>query len=230
MPLSACQQHALNTCQPHPSSSPSNKTPSPHSLSPFHSVPFITELDIFGLYCTYSSKPTYILPDSLDNAYDAPGLYTGPSTERGDRQDFLDVLRDVHFSPDDIFALFSSLTSSIYLAWNQSSSNLKSGIETDHFTKIQQDPHYKIEELKNFLFTHETKQLNNFLDSKANPFHSDYGWCKSAVEIKLPRDTPSEPDIPWMKIDRVWHQDIVDIITNVFQNEAGLDFNMMLFT
>ena len=110
-------------------------------MSPPHSVSFITEPDIFCLYHTYPSKPTYIPPDSLENACDTPGLHTGPSTERGDRQDFLDVSRDAHLSPDDIFSPFSNPTSSIYLAWNQSSSNLKSGIEADHFAKIQQDPH-----------------------------------------------------------------------------------------
>ncbi|KAI9460307.1 hypothetical protein HD554DRAFT_2176664 [Boletus coccyginus] len=133
---------------------------------------------------------------------------------------------------DDIFAPFSNPTSGIYLAWNHSGSNLKSGVEADHFVQLQQDHHYNIEELKTFLFACETRQLNDFLESKANPFRSDYGWCKSSVEIKLPKEnvpSTSESNAPQMTIDSVWHYDIIDVITNAFQSEAGLSFNMIPF-
>ncbi|KAG8217129.1 hypothetical protein J3R82DRAFT_5172 [Butyriboletus roseoflavus] len=118
-------------------------------------------------------------------------------------------------------------------SWNYSGSHLKSGIKANRFARLQQNPQYKTEELKKFSFTCKTKQLDDFLDSKANPFHSDYGWCKSTIEIKLPRHnvpSPSEFDAPQMKINGIWHHDIVNIITNTFQSETGLLFNMTPFS
>ena len=127
------------------------------------------------------------------------------------------------------------------LAWSQVSSPLNSGLpwsylwsttSLNNFTKLQQDPCYKLKELKNFSFMHETKWLDEFLSSKTNPFCSDYGWHKLAMKIKLSRENVTSPisETPWMKIDRVWHQDIVNIITNAFQSEVGLSFNMIPFS
>ena len=234
MLLSAHQQHALyaSQSQPSPSPPPGNETPSPRSESPPHSVPFTTEPNFFGLYRIYPNKPTHIPQDSLEIACDAPSFHEGPSVEGDARRDFLGIPSHAHFSPDDIFAPFSNPTSGIYLAWNYFGLNLKSGVEADRFAQLQQDHRYKTEELKTFSFARETRQLVDFLESKANPFRSDYGWRKSSVEIKLPKEnmpSTSESDAPQMTINGVWHRDIIDVITNAFQSEAGLSFNMMPF-
>lgn len=238
MPLSAHQKRALQPPQPanDPSPSPSDsgdKTPPHHSDSPFEDPPsFTTEPDSFGLFRIYPTKPTHIPQDSLESVSDAPTFLQDPPVDKDARKSFLGVPGNTRFSTSDIFAPFSNPTSAIFLAWHFSGSGLKSNLESDRFARLQQDPRYRTEELKNFSIVRETKQLDDFLDSKANPFRSDYGWRKSSVDIKLPKENvsvASDADIPRMKIDGVWHRNILDIITTVFQSEAGLSFNLTPF-
>ena len=61
----------------------------------------------------------------------------------------------------------------------------------------------------------------------------DYGWQQSSVQIQLPKEqttVPSETEAPQMTIDGVWHRDLTDVITNVFESNAALLLNMTPFS
>ncbi|KAG8218076.1 hypothetical protein J3R82DRAFT_3578 [Butyriboletus roseoflavus] len=130
--------------------------PSHSDSSSLDIVSFTTESDSFGLYQTYPTKPTHIPEETLEKACKAPSLHKGPTIKGNARQAFLDI-SSAHIFPDDIFTPFSNPTSGIFTVWNYSGSQLKSALEADRFSQLQQDPYYKMEELKIFSLAYEMK-------------------------------------------------------------------------
>ena len=235
MPLSAHQQRAINRAEPlhspMPSSSPDEPSSRSHSPRP-SLVPFTTEPDKFGLYCVYANEPTYTPQDTLESACDAPGFFEHPTIDIALRQAILGVPGALDLSPNDIFAPFTNPTSGILMAWQYSGTNQKSAAELDRLARLQTHPLYNSQHLKTFSHAREAKRLDQFLNSKSNPFHSEYGWRQSSVKIQLPKEQAtltSESEAPQMTIDGVWHRDLTDVITNVFESDASLLFNMTPF-
>ncbi|KAF9232301.1 hypothetical protein BU15DRAFT_67584 [Melanogaster broomeanus] len=238
MPLSAQQQRLLNPGPaPAPSPSPSSNSQSERSNSPpipTPLVPFTTEPDQFGLYRIYANLPTQISIDTLHSVSDAPSLRGTSNTEPTVvTRARLGVPGARDHAVQDVFAPFSNPTCGILMAWQYSGTNQKSGAELDRLAQLQTHPLYDPKDLAGFSHTREARLLDKYLDSEDNPFNETFGWRKSSVKIRLPNEKtkwPSEANAPQMTIDGVWHRDLVDIITESYQNPASTTFNTTPFT
>ncbi|KAG1864616.1 hypothetical protein C8R48DRAFT_656144 [Suillus tomentosus] len=135
-------------------------------------------------------------------------------------------------SDDDLFGAFTNLSSALLMAWHYSGSNAKSATELNRLAEFLRDPSFKQADLVGFNHTRESKQLDDYLDGRSNPFHEHYGWQRSTVKIRLPNEKakfPSETDAPELAIPGVYHRSLVDIITCVFEDDVSLHFNMTPF-
>ncbi|KAF8121258.1 hypothetical protein EV363DRAFT_1568850 [Boletus edulis] len=177
-------------------------------------------------------EPLYTPQDTLESACDAPAFIEHHTIDAASRQAILGVPAAGDLSPADVFAPFTNPTSGILMAWQYSGTNQKSASELNRLAQLQTHPLYDSQDLKTFSHACEAKRLNQFLDSKSNPFHTDYGWHQSSVQIQLPKEqamVTSETEALQMTIDGIWHHNLTDIITNIFESDTALSFNMMPF-
>jgi hypothetical protein len=234
------QQIARNAARS-PSRRPSTPPEPLHSPlrspSPVEPEPFITEPDRFGLYHVYPSKPTHTITDTLDSVCDYQSLDPTSSDHVGEseREELFGRPCSVEISADELFAPFSNPSAAILTAWHFSGSDKKSGAETERLASLQTHPAYNPADfrVKPFSLSRETKRLDEFLQKKQGPFRTDYGWHNSSIKIHLPKEGKryaSESDAPQMTIDGVWHHDLVDVITNAFESDTSLSFNMTPFS
>ncbi|KAH0825897.1 hypothetical protein J3R83DRAFT_7711 [Lanmaoa asiatica] len=179
MLLSAYQQCALHAPQPRPSTPPPSlkdwSEPPPPQSNPPAPVLFTTEPDNFGLYQTYAGKPTQIVQDMLQSAYDAPDFLDCPAVDTSARQALLSVSGCAEISPDEMLALFSNSMSGILMVWHYSGTNQKSTAKLDCLAHLQAHPHFIPQDLKMFFHAYESKRLDDFLESRNNPFRTEYG-------------------------------------------------------
>lgn len=173
-------------------------------------------------------------PETLEILTNVPMLLSKPSVfDVAAAQAHLGVPGVQHSSHQDIFALFTNLSSSILMMWHYSGTSEKSGAELDRLTRLLVNSPIKPEELIGFLHTCEEQQMDKYLKAKDNPFQAEYGWHKSSIKIRLPKEKvkfPSESDAPEIMVGSIWHRDLTDIIVNVFQSDSSHSFHMTPFT
>ncbi|THV02952.1 hypothetical protein K435DRAFT_652343 [Dendrothele bispora CBS 962.96] len=64
------------------------------------------------------------------------------------------------------------------------------------------------------------------------PWNAADGWIKEPVTIQLPRarkSSKNEESIPTMKVEGVWHRNVVDVIKGAFQSEQAREFHLKPF-
>jgi hypothetical protein len=86
-------------------------------------------------------------------------------------------------------------------------------------------------DLSNFDASLETKKMDTYLASASESTNPrEDGWHSSSVRIRLPLDKKKMPeeDAVEFKIDGVIHRDIIDVISSVYQSDAG-SFNHIPF-
>jgi hypothetical protein len=87
-------------------------------------------------------------------------------------------------------------------------------------------------DLINFDATVENKKLDAYLTSESDStFHREDGWQESSVRIRLPLDKVKmqESNAAEFEVTGMFHRDIIDVITSVYQSDAVRDFNHIPF-
>lgn len=105
--------------------------------------------------------------------------------------------------------------------WHYSGPRVKSGPETTRFTELLQ--HFPASDVKDFDFARESKRLDKYLEDSANPLRADSGWIDSSVTLRLPCAKvkwASEEDAPPLIVEHVRHRKILDIVREVYEDEA----------
>lgn len=241
MPLSARQEQARLPPQapnmPISSSPPISDHSSSQSSEDPQPEPFISEPSTFGLYCTYIHQPTFVPPDTLAGACDAPTLLGTSDTSRGvvPPQSAMGPGEGANATDDnDIFAPFTNPTCGLLMAWQYSGTNLKSATELDRLAKVQQDPLYDAKDLKGFTHAREMKLLDKYLQTQNNPFNEEHGWKCSSVSFHLPKEKTcfaSEEDAPTITVDGIYHRDLTDVVKSAFEDpELSATFHMTPYT
>jgi hypothetical protein len=231
MPLTARQQRGHNVIMDQHADS-RICTPSPElsehrdDEAPPLSIPFQMEADDAGLYWVYITCPT-ILPDrnTLGAVTDAPTL-------AGDDQiPKMQVTEGLSSKgTEELFEAFSNPTSGLLMAYHYSGTGQQSVAELQRLMSFVSDPLFRHADALSFSHTREVKNMDAYLQDKANPFREEYGWHKSAVKIRLPKEGtkwPSETDAPELEIPGVYHRSIVDIIESIFTGNVTTTFNMI---
>jgi hypothetical protein len=166
----------------------------------------------------------------LDAAVNAPTLDRDPSV--GISQ-IATGLPSPEIGPENLFSPFSSPTAGLLMCWQYSGVNSKSNAEMKHLTWNFLDvDEYKREDVQIYDNVREKQFISAYLKDSTNPFHAKNGWCKSTVQIRLPKEKmkwASEDEAPVLEIPGVYHRSLTDIITSVFQDSVASTFHMTPF-
>jgi hypothetical protein len=87
-------------------------------------------------------------------------------------------------------------------------------------------------DLGNFDTAVENRKLDAHLASMSDSmFHREDGWLESSVRIRLPLDKTkmSESDAAELKVEGLFHRDIIDVISLVYQSDVVRSFNHIPF-
>ncbi|KAI6012316.1 hypothetical protein BKA83DRAFT_4064178 [Pisolithus microcarpus] len=119
------------------------------------------------------------------------------------------------------------------MCWHYSGLNEKSIAELTRLTTFTSDPLFNPSDSGRFSHERERRLLGVFLQSDSNPFHANYGWYRSTVQVRLPKEkmnftSEMDPSIGTVKID-VHHRFLTDIIKSAFEDPVVSNFHMMPF-
>ena len=184
-----------------------------------------------GLFRVYLTQPSFI-PKGDGNIHaivDAPTLEDSQHSETPEQ-----IALESQITPETLYSAFSSPTAGLMMCWQYSGTNEKSGAELNRLWSFVTDPQFKPSVQSMFNHEREKKRIEKYLHSQSNPFNADYGWKKSSVSIPLPHEGsswPSEHDrsVPTLTVDGIYHHDIIDIITSMFQDRASSEFHLTPF-
>ncbi|KAG2037999.1 hypothetical protein BDR03DRAFT_981822 [Suillus americanus] len=188
MPPSDCQQCGRHddvvvvNPQPHTPSPPQSEQEDPFLL-----IPFKTDPDKAGLYHLYHTHPT--LPsnnNTLKDVTDAPTLVGGGRILELSR--ITEGLSSKEIGEEDLYAAFSNPTSGLLIAYQYSGTGQQSVAELQCLTTFIGDLLFQNSDVLSFSHTQEAKNIDAYLQDKANPFHEEYGWHHSTVKIRLPKE------------------------------------------
>jgi hypothetical protein len=87
-------------------------------------------------------------------------------------------------------------------------------------------------DLGNFNPAVENRKLDAYLTSASeSAFQSEDGWLESSVKIRLPLDKKKmlETEAAEFEIGGVFHRDIIDVISSVYQSDAVKSFHLIPF-
>ncbi|KAG2077852.1 hypothetical protein BDR04DRAFT_1000096 [Suillus decipiens] len=192
-------------------------------------IPFETESNEAGLYHIYSTCPSvHPNEDTLESVTDALTLAGGdwiPSSSQ-----ITEGLSSKEISQDNLYAAFSNLTSGLLMAYHYSGTSQQSVAELQCLTIFISDLLFNHSDALSFSHTCESKNIDSYLQDKSNLFCKEFGWCQSAVKIRLPKEGKkwnSKTEAPELEIPGVYHHSITDVIESVFQNDITKPFNMI---
>ncbi|KAG2070097.1 hypothetical protein BDR04DRAFT_1128627 [Suillus decipiens] len=109
------------------------------------------------------------------------------------------------------------------MAYHYSGISQQSVTELQHLTEFIGDLLFNNSDANSFSHTWEVKNIDAYLQKKSNLFCEEFGWCQSAIKVRLPKEGQkwnTETETPELEIPRVYHHSITDIIET---------FNMTLY-
>jgi hypothetical protein len=87
-------------------------------------------------------------------------------------------------------------------------------------------------DLRKFDAAVENRKLDAYLNSiSESMFHREDGWLESSVRIRLPLDKTKMPETEAaeFEVKEVFHRDIIDVVSSVYQSDAVRSFNHIPF-
>jgi len=115
------------------------------------------------------------------------------------------------------------------MAYHYSRTGQQSVAELQHLTTFIGNPLFDRSDALLFSHTRESKNIDSYLQDKSNPFHEEFGWHRSTVKIRLPKEGKKwnvETEAPELEIPGVYCHSITDIIKSVFQDDVAKTYNM----
>ena len=214
---------------------PSHSSPpaDPDSLHDVTDV-FETEPDEFGLFRSYTSRPTYI-PDEdlpLDAVCDTAGLAV--ATSGPGCQSVSAPLPPLASADDTSGSLFSPfLNPSVFrlVNWFYNGSNMKSVEELDRLVNdvvLAED--FNPSDLRGFRAAKELNRLDSYRECPE--FSPNDGWIEISVKISLPAErnrNVSESDAPQFEVKGLFYRPLTEVIKSVFQEASAEGFHLTPF-
>lgn len=188
-----------------------------------NSAPIETDADSFGIYRVYSRKPIYHpIP-----CHDVPGHQLGKSLNHGSFHTDIQTTAP-YYHP------FSNPSAAAMMAAHHSGTPLQSAQKTALIAHILGSLGSDLNalDLSNFDIAQEHRKLDAHLACMPeNAFHREDGWLESSVRIRLPLDKTKIPEsnAAELEVGGVFHRDIVDMISSVYQSDAVRSFNHIPF-
>jgi hypothetical protein len=203
---------------------------------------FETVPDQWGMYRIYHEFPSHFSNETArkDFGCDAPTFVNVQAqlAEAGPSEDTVSDASQHTASDDDldlpptpsaiehVFAPFKNVSRWLLMKWWYNRSTTTSKKDLDSLVNdVILDPSFKTEDFRGFSAAKEVKLLDL-------PISSDDGWKQSSVEIPLPCrgvKRTSESHVKTVKIDGVWHRNLLGLIKNVYQSSQFFDLQLRGF-
>ena len=190
-----------------------------------------TEPDRFGIYRIYARKPLYDPSQygSLNTPCDAlSGSNCRPGITPNQGRPHLDMQATPYYHP------FSSPSAAAMMVAHHSGGPVQSIQQTNRIAHIlgSLGPDLNPMDLATFDAALEHKRLDVYLANRhEGEFHREDGWLESSVRIRLPLDQTKMPEssAAEFEVGGLFHRDIIDVISSVFQSDAVKSFNHVPF-
>jgi hypothetical protein len=178
-----------------------------------------TDADCFGVYRVYARKPLYDL--SQGSSPD-----THHVTQSGPPD--LDTRTTPYYHP------FSNPSAAAMMVIHHLGSSTLSLRRTNDMAHILGGLGSDLSflDLTNFDATVENRKLDAYITSAPeNIFQREDGWQESSVRIRLPLDKTKmlETEAAEFEVKEIFHRDIIDVVSSVYQSGAVRDFNHIPF-
>jgi len=197
------------------------------------SAPVTTDANCFGVYHVYGWKLLYN-PMQCAN-YDLHSLEAidprddyqlGMPSNSGSLHP--DIQATLYYHP------FSNLSVAAMMVTHHLGTSLQSLQKTTDIAHILGNLGSDLNpnDLLNFDAALENKKLNGYLASESDStFCHEDGWLKSSVHIRLPLDKTkmAESNTAEFEVGGVFHCDILDVISSVYQSDLVQSFNHIPF-
>lgn len=173
-----------------------------------------TNADRFGIYRVYARKPLHNSEPLQSNSDHRP-----------------ETAADLGFP---YYHPFSNPAAAAMMVAYYSGAPVQSVNKTDQTALLLGSlwPDINPSDLCNFSAAVEKKRLNDYLTSASeSSFQHEDGWLESSVRIRLPLDKKKIPesDAAEFEIGGVFHRDIIDVISSVYQSDVVKSFNHIPF-
>jgi hypothetical protein len=195
-----------------------------------------TDADAFGVYRVFTRKPVYD-PLHSNTHCDSDGLSLDPVESGSDSRTRTTPNQgpphpEIQTTP--YYHPFSNPTAAAAMVAHHSGTPVKSIQETTKMLRIIGSLGSDINpvDLVNFDGTLEHKRLDAYLASASESvFHREDGWLESTVQIRLPLDQTKMPESSAVefRVGGVFHRDIIDVISSVYQSDVVRSFNHVPF-
>jgi hypothetical protein len=178
-----------------------------------------TDTDCFGVYRVYARKPLYSL-----SQFSSPD--THHVTQSGPPD--LDTLTTPYYHP------FSNPSAAAMMVIHHLGSSTLSLQRTSDIAHILGGlgSDLSLLDLTNFNAAVENRKLDAYLTSAPeNMFQREDGWQESSVRIRLPLDKKKMPETQAaeFEVNEIFHRDIIDVVSSVYQSDAVRYFNHIPF-
>jgi len=183
-----------------------------------------TDADYFGVYNVYPWKP---LRDPI-----LPNTCSDPADSRADYQPEMSPIQGIpHTDMENTlyYHPFSNPSVAAMMVAHHSGTHVQSAQKMTQIAHILGSLGSDLNpvDLSNFNVTLEHKKLDIFLaTAPESAFHHEDGWIESLVQIHLPLDKKKMPETEAIQFEvrEVFHQDIIDVISLVYQSDTVRSF------
>lgn len=221
-----------------------SKSPSESSQASSESCdPFITEVNTFGIYRSYTHGPPTITPDeyfTLSSVSDSVSMARDPAESQswsslGPSESSLEsfVEKGVNLN---YFAPFLNASVFLLMAWYYNGSSIKSFGDIDKLVhNVIQHEDFKSSDFGNtFSTAREAQRMDKQQEilNKSLPFSSNDGWIEGRISIPVPCDGvehESEELAPRFVIDGIWYRRPLAVIKRAFSEHASEKFHNIPF-
>ena len=193
----------------------------------------ITNADNFGVYRMYARKPIHEpSQQSSTNTNFDPQSNTNCQSGTAPNQGPLHL--DMQTTDMPYYHPFSSPSAAAMMLAHHSGMSVQSLRQTTRIAHTLGDLGSDLNplDLSNFDAAVENRRLDAYIASASESvFHREDGWLESSVRIRLPLDKKKmlESEAAEFEVGGVFHRDIIDVISTVYQSNVVKSFNHIPF-
>jgi Plavaka transposase len=182
-----------------------------------------TDADCFGVFRVYGRKPLFDPLPSLEPTDSRSDCRPGTAPNQGPAHQI-----EPYYHP------FSNPSAAAMMVAHHSGTSVQSLQQTTQNARILGSLGSDLNpiDLINFDATRENKKLDAYLaGTSESTFRREDGWVESSVRIRMPLDKTkmAESDAAELEVAGVFHRDLVDVITSVYQSDAIRSFDHIPF-
>ncbi|THU88484.1 hypothetical protein K435DRAFT_866245 [Dendrothele bispora CBS 962.96] len=204
-----------------------DKEPQDADAIPQNVIYIDSEPDYFGIYRSYP-ETTATIPDEevpISDICVGPSLPSAPLS-RNPYSVFGTVLSNARSFVQNLFAPFSNASEYRLISWFYRHDSKSLADLDDLVQNVLLADDFQLEDLEGFSTVRIMRQMDEHRGARA-AFREEDGWIESSVKIPLPAEGFCIPEskAATLEIDGIFHRDMLDVITSVFESPASNNFH-----